>query len=198
MNKHSSFLVGLLLALTFSCMPWVLKDCNEPQQERRDSRPTCSLASNYEFAFDSTQCTLKIRNTSQECNLEYSLDQVRWDKVVDGVIPLSNTITMTGPCPIVLKDLSSGAPRFMPYKGTSTCNCKPPFDAQDIYDVVANPISKSLVAASCRCSDFVFVFPNGDKLSAAQVSLKLHLDRLNDIQYSVDSIDENDQKVYLK
>jgi len=199
MNKHSSFLFGLLSAMTLTSLPCYLNFCgSEIGPTTTTPIQSCSIPSNYKFEFDPIQCSLKLMGLDPSCNLEYSLDEESWNKVKDGVIELRNTENLPQPCPIVLKDVTSGQPQFLPYKGDSPCNCRPPFDAQAIYDVVADTISNSLVASACRCVDFSFVFPNGVELAAAQVSLKLHLDKLNKKQYSVDSIDEENQKVYLR
>ena len=200
MNKHSSFLIGLLFALTLTSIPWVLHFCEGQGRNEPLTPPTaCSFDSNYELEFNSDSCYLQIRNWGNStCNLAFSFDNTSWTAVDgDGVIWLSNTQGLNRPCPIVLKDVLNPG-KLLPYKGQSPCNCTPPFNAQAIYDVVEDPISRSLTAETCRCADFMFVFPDGTEVPAFQVSLRLHLDKLNDIQYSVDSIDETNQTVFLR
>ena len=198
MNKHSSFLIGLLFALTLTSLPWILPFC-EIHTDPPPPPRTCSLEANYELEFDPNKCFLQIKNWEDlACNLAFSFDKTSWEAVDgNGVIWLSNTENLNGPCPIVLKDvLNPGT--LLPYKGNSPCNCTPPFNARAIYDVVENPIANSLVAESCRCGDFTFVFPDGNEVPAFQVSLRLHLDKLNDIQYQVADVDAPNQKVILQ
>lgn len=198
MNKHSSFVVGILFALTLTSVPWALKFC-EGDHPQPPQPPTCSFDPNYELEFDADSCFLQIKDWEySRCNLEFSFDQTSWTRVTDnGVIWLSNTEGLSGPCPIVLKELLNPS-KLMAYKGREACNCTPPFNAQAIYDVVENPIANSLIAETCRCGDFTFAFPDGAEVPAFQVSLRLHLDKLNGIQYEVASVDAPNQKVTLQ
>ena len=199
MNKHSSFIVGTLFALTLTSFPWALQFCEGPTPTPPSPPTTCSFDSNYELVFDADSCFLQIQDWENEgCNLNFSFDQVSWTKVAgNGVIWLSNTEGLSGPCPIVLKDPLNPS-KLMPYKGNKACNCTPPFNAQAIYDVVESPISNSLIAETCRCGGFTFTFPDGTEVPAFQVSLRLHLDKLNGIQYEVASVDAPNQKVTLQ
>jgi hypothetical protein len=200
MNKHSSFLIGLLFALTLTSLPWVLHFCEgggpQPQPQ---SAQTYSLDANYELEFDPNECFLQIKDWENfACNLAFSFDKTSWTAVDgNGVIWLSNTENFSGRCPIFLKDVLNPG-KLLRYQGDSPCNCTPPFNAQVIYDVVDDPISNSLIAETCRCSDFTFVFPDGTEIPAFQVSLRLHLDRLNGIQYQVTSVDAPNLKVILQ
>ena len=200
MNKHSSFLIGLLFALTLTSLPWIPNFCESPTDPPPPpTTPTCSFDANYELEFNPNQCFLQIKNWGNStCNLVFSFDQTSWTAVDgNGVIWLSNTENLNGRCPIFLKDILNPG-KLLPYKGNSHCNCTPPFNAQAIYDVVENPIANSLIAETCRCGDFTFVFPDGKEVPAFQVSLRLHLDKLNGIQYQVVEVDASNQKVILQ
>ena len=108
MNKHSSFLIGLLFALTLTSIPWVLDFCEGQGRNEPLTPPTaCSFDSNYELEFNSDSCYLQIRNWgNSRCNLAFSFDNTSWTAVDgDGVIWLSNTQGLNRPCPIVLKDV---------------------------------------------------------------------------------------------
>ena len=198
MNKHSSFLIGLLFALTFTSLPWILSFC-EGAPPPPPPPPTCSLDTNFELEFDPDSCFLQIKNwENSTCNLAFSFDKTSWTAVDgNGVIWLSNTANLSGTCPIFLKDVLNPG-RLLLYQGDSHCNCTPPFNAQAIYDVVQDPISNSLIAETCRCGDFTFVLPDGTEVPAFQISLRLHLDKLNGIQYQVASVDAPNQKVILQ
>ena len=205
MTKHASILSSVLVASLTLLLPRFFMDC--PDDTDCDMQPRClcddtcadGLNPNFEFQFDAVNGWIDLQNVnSSGRTLAASFDGLRWSRVgINGRVVMNNSNNSPGPCPIALRD-QLNPNKIFAYQGQRSCQCAPKVNEQAIYNAVEDAELYPLIAETCRCQDYDFVFPDGKEVSAFNASLELHLAKKNQRTFSVSQIDITARKVYLQ
>lgn len=103
-------------------------------------------------------------------------------------------------CEIMIKETDDNLKTYK-IKKSVKCNCGPCIPSnieqyQIITDFVSNPTNAYLSFKNCCCQEYTFAI-GGDEISSMLISLKLHVDYLNNIKYSISSVDDENKMIYL-
>ena len=202
MNTQSSFYIAVLSIILVVAAPFIWYPCGEstglePHEpaDRSAGNPRCEPNGSFKIQFDVATCSIQLDNIgSPSCDFEASTDGgVSWISVRNGdTVPL----TGTGACDVRLRSAVNPGD-ILSYSGTQVCNCTPQVNTAVIEDLVDDPLNHFLDGQDCRCSDFTFVFPDGTRINAIEVSLILKMNRLNGVVFEIDQIDLQNQEVLL-
>ena len=202
MNTQSSFYISVLSIILVVAAPWIWYPCGEsagqgpPEHEDRPvGDPRCKPNGSFEIQFDEATCSIQLENIgSPSCEIEASTDGgVSWISVQNGD---TVALTGTGACDVKLRSTDNPV-NILSYSRTQVCNCTPQVNTAVIEDLVDDPLNHFLDGLECRCSDFTFVFPDGTRINAIEVSLILKMNRLNGVAFEIDQIDLQNQEVLL-
>lgn len=201
MNTQSSFYIAVLAIILVIAAPFIWFPCGESasvesvEQQSSGTESMCEPNGSFEILFDQTTCSIQLENVgSLSCDIEASTDGgVSWVPVRNGD---KLGLTGTGSCDVKLR--SAQDPVFIVYySGDQVCNCTPQVNNAVIEDLVDDPINHFLDGLECRCADFTFVFPDGTRVNAIEISLVLKMNRLNGVAFEVKEIDVFNQEVFL-
>lgn len=200
MNTQTSFYIAIISIILVVAAPFIWFPCGESPGPGNvapaGTGPTgCQPNGSFEIQFDQTQCSIKLDNIGlPSCQIEASADGgVSWVPVRNGdELPLIGT----GACDVKLRSVSNPG-GLVSYSGTQVCNCTPQVNISIIEDLVEDPLNHFLDGKECRCSDFTFIFPDGNRINAVEVTLYLKMNRLNGIEFQIDEVDFVNQQVLL-
>ena len=202
MNTQTSFYIAILSIIMVVAAPFIWYPCGEsidaePREpaDRLSGDPRCEINSSFEIQFDQATCSIQLENIgSPRCEIEASTDDgVSWISVRNGA---TVALTGTGACDVKLRSAENPGD-ILSYSGTQVCNCTPQVNTTVIEDLVDDPLNHFLDGLECRCSDFTFVFPDGTRINAIEISLVLKMHRLNGVAFELDQIDLQNQEVLL-
>ena len=120
-----------------------------------------------------------------------------WISAKPGISVLQHGVSQ---CDIWIKEIGDDV-RSYKIKKPIDCNCGPCIPSnidqyQIVEDFVSNPTKAYLSFNNCCCQDYSFSI-NGNEISSILISLKLHVDYLNNIKYSINSVDDDNKIIYL-
>jgi len=202
MNTQSSFYIAVLSIILVVAAPFIWYPCGEstgPESrelvDHPEGNPRCKPNGSFEIQFDQASCSIQLENIgSPSCDIEASTDGgVSWISVRNGE---TVALTGTGACDVKLRSTENPGD-ILSYSGTQVCNCTPRVNTAVIEYLVDDPLNHFLDGQECRCSDFTFVFPDGTRINAIEVSLILKMNRLNGVSFEIDQIDLQNQEVLL-
>jgi len=202
MNTQSSFYIAVLSIILVVAAPWIWYPCGEstgpaPRElaDRPVGNPSCKPNGSFKIQFDGATCSIQLDDIgSPSCDIEASTDGgVSWIPVRKGQ---KLSLTGTGTCDVKLRNAANPGD-IVSYSETKVCKCTPQVNTAVIEDLVDDPLNHFLDGQECRCSDFTFVFPDGTRINAIEVSLILKMNRLNGFAFEIDQIDLQNQEVLL-
>ena len=202
MNTQTSFYIAILSIILVVIAPSIWYPCGEspgpepPGPEPIGNEGECKPNGAFEIQFIEATCSIQLDNIgSPSCDIEASTDGgFSWISVRNGDML---ALTGTGSCDVKLRSAQNPV-AVVPYSGIQICNCTPQVNTAVIEDLVDDPLNHFLDGQECRCSDFTFVFPDGTRINAIEISLVLKVNRLNGFAFEVDEIDLDNQEVLLK
>ena len=202
MNTQSSFYIVVLSIILVVAAPLIWYPCGEspgpepPGPEPIGNEGECKPNGSFEIQFFEATCLIQLDNIgSPSCDIDASTDGgFSWISVRNGDML---ALTGTGSCDVKLRSAQNPV-AVVPYSGIQICNCTPQVNTAVIEDLVDDPLNHFLDGQECRCSDFTFVFPDGTRINAIEISLVLKVNRLNGFAFEVDEIDLDNQEVLLK
>lgn len=191
-------LLGLSISLSSMLFQFLIPYSDEIDLDC-DVDTTCKINPNYSANF--ADCQLAFFNVwkTNICNDEFFFSNdggMSWTEAKAGNKILQNGISN---CAIIIK--ASENSKTFRIKNTPICNCGPcvpsdPSQYSMISDFINDPTSSYLSFNNCCCKDYLFTI-GGDDIPAILLSLKLHVDYLNGLRYSISSVDDKNKKVYL-
>jgi hypothetical protein len=201
MNTQTSFYIAVLSISMVVAAPFIWFPCGESESEESGRPlgnvdvPTCEPSSSFEIQFDQATCSIQLNDiSSSSCEIEASADGgVSWVTLQNGD---ALGLTGSGACDVKLRS-AENPEMVVSYSGTQICNCTPQVNTAVIEDLVDDPLNHFLDGQECRCSDFTFVFPDGIRISAIEISLYLKMNRLNGVEFEVEEVDLENQEVLL-
>lgn len=201
MNTQTSFYIAILSIILVVIAPSIWYPCGESPSQGPIAPPgpgngtACKPNGSFGIQFDQSACSIQLDNIgSPLCEIEASTDGgVSWISVRNG-----DTVALTGGGACDVKLRSTGNPQdIVSYSQIQVCDCTPQVNTAVIEDLVDDPLNHFLDGQECRCSDFTFVFPDGKRINAIEVSLILKMNRLNGVAFEIDQIDLQNQEVLL-
>lgn len=198
MKNLAYLIIGFFISIFSVIVPFSVSDSN---LVLNDCEVTCRI--NPKFTTDFSNCMLSFYDVwkTEECNYEtFMFSRDGGDNWLSGVLA-SESIRVDGDnCDILLKANESSRP----YKSTSNvvCNCGPCLPSKTTQKDLLNrflqdPSLGYLDFEGCCCREYSFSI-NNVTISSILISLRIHADYLNGIRYSISSIDDADQMIYLK
>lgn len=160
----------------------------------------CSINTSYEASFSDCKVTFYEVWSSSDCNDQFLFSNdggQTWTPALPGVPVQQNGVSQ---CDIVIKS-SDSQETVYEIKQPIECGCGEcvPSNNQQyqlISNFLENPTASYLSFDDCCCKDYVFSI-DGIQISSILVSLKLHVDYLNNISYSISSVDDTNKVIYL-